>query len=78
MLLEWLYTNKVWVNPTMLSSTHHVSVGWLLQFHPTYEKYARVTIDLLHRIGIEGAELELSPHTIPHTTAHGDVLKHIP
>ena len=35
----------------------------------------RTTADLLKRIGAEGAELELSPHTISHNTSRGDVLR---
>ena len=72
---DWLQTNKVWVKPTILSSSRHVKVGWLLRSHPSYTNYARATADLLRRIGVDGAELELSPHTLSHTMADGEVLR---
>ena len=40
-----------------------------------YKNYARSKEDLLIRIGIEGGELERSPHTISHTTAKGETIK---
>ena len=72
---EWLQDNKVWVKPTVLSSSQHVKIGWLLRSHPSYTNYERATKDLILRIGNEGAELELSPHTITHTTAGGSILR---
>jgi hypothetical protein len=74
-LFDWLQSNKVWVKPTILSSSQHVKIGWLLRSHPTYTNYARATSDLLRRIGAIGAELELSPHSISHTSTSGEVLR---
>ena len=74
-LFDWLQTNKVWVKPTILSSSQHVKIGWLLRSHPTYTNYARATADLLRRIGENGTELELSPHSISHTSTSGEVLR---
>ena len=74
-LFDWLQTNKVWVKPTILSSCNHVKIGWILRSHPSYSNYARATLNLKQRIGIEGAELELSPHSISHTTANGQIWK---
>ena len=61
-LFDWLQTNRVWVKPTILSSSKHVKIGWLLRSHPQYTNYARATADLLRRIGDDDAELDLSPH----------------
>ena len=74
-LFDWLQTNRVWVKPTILSSSKHVKIGWILRSHPSYTNYARATEDLLKRIGVDGAELELSPHSLSHTTLDGQVLR---
>ena len=67
-LFDWLHTNRVWVKSTILFCSKDVKIGWLLCSHPQYTNYVRVTADLLKRIGAEEAKLELSPHSISHTT----------
>ena len=63
-----------------MDETYHIillppsKIGWLLRSHLSYTNYAKATTDLLERIGVEGAELELSPHTISHTITRGEVL----
>lgn len=46
-LFDWLQTNKVWVKPTILSSSHHVKIIWLLRSHRPYTNYAQTTKYLL-------------------------------
>ena len=70
-LFDWLQINKVWVKPTILSSSQHVKIGWFLRSHPLYTTYVQATKDLLQHIGADGAELELSPHSLLHTMAEG-------
>ena len=65
----------MWVKPTILSSSQHVKIGWLLRYHPSYTNYSRATMDLLQWIGADGAELELSPHSLSHTMVDGEVLR---
>ena len=74
-LFDWLQTNKVWVKPTILSSSRHVKIGWLLCSHLSYTNYTRAMKDLLQRIGADGAELELSPHSLSHTMSEGEDLR---
>ena len=74
-LFDWLQTNRVWVKPTILSSSKHVKIGWLLRSHPSYTNFPRATSDLIKRIGVEGIEIELSPHALSHTTTDGHVLR---
>ena len=52
-----------------------MKIGWILQSHPSYSNYARATADLKQRIEIERAEIELSPHSISHTTANVQILR---
>ena len=74
---QWLSTNMVWVCPMTLSSSSHVKVGWLLRSHPTYTNFNRATSELMKRIG-KKVELELSPHTILHTTTdRGAIRKNV-
>ena len=40
-----------------------------------YTNYAQAAEDLLMRIGTGGVELDLSSHTISHTTTKGETLK---
>ena len=68
---EWLQDNKVWVKPTVLLSSKHVKIGWLLRSHPSHTNYERATQDLILRIGKEGAELEP-----PHYHAHNSKWQH--
>ena len=72
---HWLQTNKVWVRPTTLSSSRQVKIGWLLHSYPTYTNYAKVTKDLLDRIGMEGLEMELSSHNISHKNANDETMR---
>ena len=74
-LFKWLQMNKVWVKPTILLSSKHVTNGWLLCSHPSYTNYARVTTYLLQRIGVNGADPELSPYSLLCTTADKQVLQ---
>ena len=74
-LFEWLETKKVWVKPAILLSSNHVKVGWLLRSYHTYKHYARATEDILMQIETKGVELELSHHTISHTTTTGEIIK---
>jgi len=74
-LFDWIQKNKVWVKPTILSSSQHVKIGWLLRSHPLYTNYSWATMDLLQWIGADGAELELSSHSLSHKMADDEVLR---
>ena len=66
---NWLTTNNVWVRTTSLSSNNHVKLGWILNAHPsfTHQKYA--INELKKRMENLDIEIEISPHTISHTTS---------
>ena len=70
-----LQTNRVWVKPRILSSSKHVKIRWFLYSHPSYTNYAMATTNLLQRIGADGVELELSSHSLLHTTGDRWVLR---
>ena len=59
---------------TSLSSSKHVKIGWLLRSHPTYTNFRKVTEDLKARIG-QKVEIELSPHTISHSTSKNTTIR---
>ena len=61
------------MRPTSLSSRKHVKVGWLLRSHPQYTNFRVAIRDLQRRIG-EEFEIELSLHTISHSTSKNTMI----
>ena len=64
------------MQPTTLSLSSHVKIGWLLRSHPTYTHQKTATASLIERIGATPpVELELSPHSLTHRGENNEVVR---